>query len=79
MKRIILSVMLVAFAAAVQGDEAKCAQNKDKSACCSHKVKTSIESKESGGCPFAKGACCNKQVQIKQTALLSPKALDTAK
>ena len=73
MKRIILSVIVMAFAVAVQADDAKTSQDKDKDkpACCAHKVKTSDEAK--GSCPFAKAACC-KQAPAKQTALLSPKA-----
>jgi hypothetical protein len=79
MKRIILSVMVLAFAVAVQAGDAKTGQDKDKDkpACCASKVKVSTEAKE-GSCPFAKAACC-KQTQVKQTALLSPKAADAAK
>jgi hypothetical protein len=73
MKRIILSVIIMAFAVAVQADDAKTGQDKEKSACCASKVKTSAETK--GGCPFAKSACC-KQAPVKQTVLLSPKASD---
>ncbi len=85
MKRIVLTVMLMAFAVAVQAGDAQTSQNKDKDkpACCASKVKTSAEAKE-GGCPFAKAAACSKQTTAKatatkQTALLSPKAVDTAK
>ncbi len=89
MKRLILSVMVMAFAVAVQAGDAKTSQNKDtdKPACCASKVKTSADAKE-GTCPFAKAACCNKQTTAKatttkatvtkQTVLLSPKAADTA-
>ena len=79
MKRIILSVMVLAFAVAVQAGDAKTAQDKDndKPACCASKVKVSNEAKE-GSCPFAKAACC-KQAPVKQTVLLSPKAADAAK
>jgi hypothetical protein len=78
MKRIILSVMVLAFAVAVQAGDAKTGQDKDKDkpACCASKVKTSDEAK--GCCPFAKSACC-KQTQVKQTVLLSPKAAADAK
>ena len=77
MKRIILSVMVLAFAVAVQAGDAKTSQAKDKDApsCCSSKMKTSNEAK--GSCPFAATACC-KQTKVK-TVLLSPKAADTAR
>ena len=79
MKRIILSVMVLAFAVAVQAGDDKTSQDKDKDkpACCASKVKVSNEAKE-GSCPFAKAACC-KQAPVKQTVLLSPKAADAAK
>jgi hypothetical protein len=78
MKRIILSVMVLAFAVAVQAGDAKTCQDKDKDkpACCASKVKTSDEAK--GSYPFAKSACC-KQAPVKQTVLLSPKAASDAK
>ena len=80
MKRIILSIMVMAFAVAVQAGDAKTCQvkDKDKPACCPSKVKTSAQVKE-GTCPFAKSACGNKQAPAKQTALVSPKAADAAK
>ncbi len=76
MKRIILAVMVLAFAVAVQAGDAKTCQNKDKEkpACCADKAKTSDQAK--GTCPFAKGAC-SKAASVKQTALLSPKASDS--
>ena len=78
MKRIILSVIVMAFAVAAQAGDAKTCQDKDKDkpACCASKVKTSNEAK--GSCPYAKAACC-KQAPVKQTVLLSPKAADTAR
>jgi hypothetical protein len=79
MKRIILSIMVLAFAVAVQAGDAKTGQDKDKDAptCCTGKVKVSNQAKE-GSCPFAKAACC-KQAPVKQTVLLSPKAAGDAK
>ena len=80
MKRIILSVMVLTFAVAVQAGDSKTGQDNDqpKSACCGGHVKTSNEAK--GTCPFAKSECCSqtaaKQAPVKQTALLSPKASD---
>ena len=77
MKRIILSVIVMAFAVAAQAGDAKTCQDKDKDkpACCASKVKTSDEAK--GSCPYAKAACC-KQAPVKQTVLLSPKAAGDA-
>jgi hypothetical protein len=84
MKRIILSLIVMAFAVAVQADDAKKSQVKDqdKPACCASKMKTSDQAKE-GGCPFAKSACCKskgaKATTAKQTVLASPKVADTTK
>jgi hypothetical protein len=85
MKRIILSVIVMAFAVAVQaGDDKSCpVKDKDKPACCPSKVKTSAQAKE-GTCPFAKSACGDKQTAAKATpekqpVLLSPKAADTVR
>ena len=84
MKRIILTLTVLAFAVAVQADDTKTTQTKEKPACCASKTKVS-EDKEEGGCPFAKMACCgDKKVQAKkdtakQPVLLSPKATDTAR
>ncbi len=84
MKKIILSLMLVAFAVAVQAGDAKTCQDKEKTAagCCGNKMKTSQQAQ--GTCPFAAKAACSKQTaakktEVKQTALLSPKALETAR
>ena len=73
MKKIILSVIVMAFAVAAQADDAKTCQVKDKNkpACCPSKAKTSDEAK--GSCPFAKSVCC-KPAPAKQAALQSPKA-----
>ena len=86
MKRIILTLTVLAFAVAVQAGDAKTNQTKDaeKPACCASKIKVS-ENKDEGGCPFAKMACCGdkkeqaKKDTAKQPVLLSPKAVDTAK
>jgi hypothetical protein len=83
MKRFILTMIVVAFAVAVQaGDEKSCQDKctaKDKPACCPSKVKVSDQAKD-GSCPFAKSASCDKQAKAKQqTALASPKAADAAK
>ncbi len=83
MKKIILSIMAMAFAVAVQAGDAKVCQDKDKAACGASKTKTSMETKEAT-CPFAKAACCSKQTAAKETktkqlVLLSPKAADLAR
>lgn len=79
MKRIILSVMVLAFAAAVQAGDTKPAQ--DTPSCCSSKVKVSTDAKE-GTCPMAKASCCKqgsaKQTAAKQPKLMSPKAMSLA-
>jgi hypothetical protein len=83
MKRIILSVIVMAFAVAVQAGDAKTAQDtaKDTPGCCASKVKVSTEAKE-GSCPFAKAACCKqssaKQTAARQPVLMSPKAMSLA-
>jgi hypothetical protein len=73
MKKLILSLTLMAFAVAVQADDAKA--SKDNSACCASKTQAK------GTCPMANqakasGACC-KDAPGKQ-ALLSPKAAGEA-
>jgi cytochrome c553 len=84
MKRIILSVMVLAFAIAVQAGDAKTGQDKDKPACCASKVKTSLQTEE-GTSSTAKGCCgcCKQKSSAKQTAarqpvLMSPKAISLA-
>ena len=42
MKRIILSVMVMAFAVAVQAGDGGCCQDKEQAGCCANKVKTSL-------------------------------------
>ena len=69
MKKLLLSLSLVAFAVAVQAGDAK--DSKDASPCCSKQAGTQAK----GTCPMAnqaKGGCC-KDASAKQ-ALLSPKA-----
>ncbi len=58
MKRIILSVLVTAFAVAVYaGDGASC-QDKEKAGCSAHKVKTSLDSKASQVSDQSEGGCC---------------------
>jgi hypothetical protein len=60
MKRIILSVMVMAFAVAVQaGDGASC-QDKEKAGCCANKVKTSLNGQASDK---AEGGCCANKMK----------------
>jgi hypothetical protein len=77
MKKIILSVVLVAFGFAVQAGDTKACQAKDssKASCCASK---STEQAKGGCCPMtgAKSACKDKQA--KQTVLASPKAASFA-
>jgi hypothetical protein len=87
MKRIILSVIVMAFAVAAQAGDAKTSQanDQDQPACCGGKTKTSMQTKvktstqtQEGTSSTAKGCCgcCKQQASVKQTALLSPKAAD---
>jgi hypothetical protein len=60
MKRIILSVMVMAFAIAVQaGDGASC-QDKQKAGCCANKTKTSLNGQASDK---ADSGCCASKVK----------------
>jgi hypothetical protein len=80
MKRIILSVIVMAFAVAAQAGDAK---DQDQPSCCGSKTKTSMQTKvktstqsKEGTAASEKGCsgCCKQQAAVKQTALLSPKA-----
>ena len=80
MKRIILSVIVMAFAVAAQASDVKNSQDKDKDkpACCASKAKVSDQAK--GTCPFAKSECCKAKAETtKQVALQSPKAGDSSR
>jgi hypothetical protein len=84
MKKLLLTVSLVAFAVAVQAGETKTSKtsttSNDKSACCSQ-AKASEQTK---ACDESKASCCastkvaSKERSTKQ-ALLSPKAAGEAK
>ena len=82
MKRFVLTMMVAAFAVAVQAGDTKSCQEKctakDKPACCPSKVKVSTEAK-GGCCPIAKSGACPKQAKAKQAVLASPKAAEVAK
>jgi hypothetical protein len=77
MKRILLSVIVMAFAIAVQAGDSKTSQPKDQDqpACCGSKMKTSIQTKEVTDSP-AKSCCgcCKQRTSAKQVGLKSPKA-----
>jgi len=77
MKKIILTLMVAAFAVAVQAGDAKNCPLKDKCkpACCPSKVQKAEQAK-AGECPLGKPACCKKQVANKQAVLQSPKAAE---
>ena len=82
MKRIILTIMVAAFAVAVQAGDTKSCQekckDKDKPACCPSKAKAADKAKD-GCCPFAKSDSCPKKDAAKKEGLQSPKAADAAK
>ena len=61
MKRIILSVMVMAFAVAVQAGDGKTCQDKDKAGCCASKVKTSLQAGASQDSD--KASCCSSKVK----------------
>ena len=68
MKRIILGVVVMAFAVAVQAGEGKTCQDKDKAACCASKVKTSLEAGTSQDKDQAEPACCASKVKTSVVA-----------
>ena len=89
MKRILLSVIVMAFAVAVQAGDAKTSQAKDQEqpACCGGKMKTSTQVKVKTSTQVNEGpssatgccGCCKQQTPAKQVALLSPKAAGEAR
>ena len=70
MKRIITSVIVMAFAVAVQAGDAKTSQDntKDKPACCASKVKTSLESKTTQVNDKDQPSCCASKVKTSAEA-----------
>lgn len=68
MKRIILSVIVMAFAVAVQAGDGGCCQDKEKAGCCDHKVKTSLNSTAGQASDKAEGGCCSHKVQTSAEA-----------
>jgi hypothetical protein len=70
MKKLILSMMLAAFAVAVQAGEEKSCSDKEGSGCCgkakaSEKVKVSTQVQAKG--EEAKGGCCQSKQQVSTT------------
>jgi len=63
MKRIILSVIVMAFAVAVQAGDATTGQDKDKAGCCANKVKTSLGAKTSQDKDADEPGCCGGKVK----------------
>lgn len=76
MKKIILSLVVAAFAVAVQaGDDAACATKAAAGGCCASKqATTQVNSQKS--CPMAdkEGVCKMKSSKIAKKQLKSPKA-----
>jgi hypothetical protein len=77
MQKLILSIVILGFAVAVQAGESKTeskiANEKEKSACCSQKADQAKASNQATGscCSMDKTAC--KQAPVRQV-LMSPKA-----
>jgi len=71
MKKLILSILFVGFAVAVQAGDSKTCAGKDKAACSATKVS------DAGCCSTAKGTTC-KAAPVK-LALLSPKGAEQAR
>ena len=63
MKRIILSVMVMAFAVAVQAGDATTGQDKEKAGCCASKPKTSVGAKMSQDNEDVQAGCCSSKVK----------------
>jgi hypothetical protein len=60
MKRIILSVIVMAFAVAVQAGDGGCCQDKAQAGCSANKVKTSLNGQASDK---AEGGCCASKMK----------------
>jgi hypothetical protein len=64
MKRIILSMIVMAFAAAVQAGDGGCCQDKEKAGCSDGKVKTSLNSTAGQASDKAEGGCCANKTKV---------------
>ena len=63
MKRIILSIVVMAFAVAVQAGGGPGCQDKEQAGCCGSKVKTSLDAKASQASDKDEGGCCASKVK----------------
>jgi hypothetical protein len=63
MKRIILSVMVMAFAVAVQAGDGSSCQDKEKSGCCANKAKTSLNGQAGQASDKAESGCCASKMK----------------
>jgi hypothetical protein len=68
MKRIILSVIVMAFAVAVQAGDGSGCQDKEKAGCCANKAKTPVSGQASQVSDKAEGGCCAHKVQTSAEA-----------
>jgi hypothetical protein len=64
MKRIILSIVVMAFAVAVQAGDGTSCQDKEKAGCCANKAKTSVSGHASQASDKAEGGCCANRVKV---------------
>lgn len=73
MQKLILSLVILGFAVAVQAGETKTSNEKEKASCCSQKADQAKASTQASGgcCSMDKTAC--KQAPVRQV-LMSPKA-----
>ena len=63
MKRMILSVIVMAFAVTVQAGDGGCCQDKEKAGCCANKVKTSLNGQASQAGDKEEGGCCASKMK----------------
>ena len=68
MKRIILSIVVMAFAVAVQAGDGTSCQDKEKAGCCANKAKTSVSGQASQASDKAEGGCCASKVKVSAEA-----------
>jgi hypothetical protein len=73
MQKLILSILILGFAAVVQAGETKTSNEKEKAGCCSQKaVQAKASTQATGGCCSMDKTAC-KQTPVRQV-LISPKA-----
>jgi hypothetical protein len=63
MKRLILSVLFMAFAVAVNAGEGKTCQDKAAGGCCANKAKTSVSTSASQDKAQGESGCCASKVK----------------